>query len=301
MNCKFVGSYALHELSDNKCVFSPDTDYLDINQYKNIEENSILHVCPQALGKFVTFILPKINVKFRLITNNSDKTLPDDYPVESDIILSNSYVIRWFSQNWVGKHEKVINIPIGLDYHTLIPDTPKFTWLKNVPQMHLWGIKKIPIQQEYDLIDIKKNSQPFWERELKCYSNYFSRRYTRYGSIERVRANSIIPTNLCSYQTSYVNRNESWKNMSKCVFVVSPFGNGYDCHRTWEALALGCIPIVKACGIEDLFKELPVWVVNDWDEITFDSMNAKVEEFKHKSFNYKKLTLEYWKSKIINT
>jgi hypothetical protein len=32
------------------------------------------------------------------------------------------------------------------------------------------------------------------------------------------------------------------------AFVASPYGGGPDCHRTWEALILGCIPIVKSSG-----------------------------------------------------
>lgn len=301
MNCILVGSYGLHQLCNNKSIFSPDADYINPNDYKNIREGALLQVCPQALEKFVNIILPTINVRFRLLTNNSDKTLPDDYPVEVKSILSNPYLIHWFSQNWIGNNEKVTRIPIGLDYHTLIPQPLKFTWLKNVEQVHLWGIKKNPLDQERDLLDIKLTSKPFWERELKCYSNYFSRRYTRYGSTDRVEANSIIPERLCSYQISYVYRNECWKNMIKCAFVVSPFGNGYDCHRTWEALILGCIPIVKRCGIEPVFDDLPVWVVDNWNEVTSENMKAKVEEFKDKTFNYQKLTLSYWKSKIINT
>lgn len=294
MNCIFVGSYGLHQSCDNKSIFASDRDYIDLNDYKNIQEGAVIHVCPQSLHRFVNIVLPTINVRFRLLTNNSDKTLPDDYPIEVESILSNPYLIHWFSQNWVGNNKKVTNIPIGLDYHTLIPQAPRFTWLKSLEQIHEWGIKKNPLDQERDLRDVKLSSKPFFERDLKCYSNYFSRRYTRYGSIDRVEANSIIPAYLCAYQSSYVHRNQCWKNMTKYAFVVSPFGNGYDCHRTWEALVLGCIPIVRRCGIESVFDDLPVWIVNDWKEITLDNMKQKIEEFKNKTFNYEKLSLYYW-------
>ena len=57
----------------------------------------------------------------------------------------------------------------------------------------------------------------------------------------------------------------AWEMQSQ--FVLSPLGAGFDCHRTWEALLLGCIPIVKAAKINDLFEGLPVITVHDWNEI----------------------------------
>lgn len=52
-------------------------------------------------------------------------------------------------------------------------------------------------------------------------------------------------------------------------FVVSPWGEGPDCHRTWEALAAGCIPIVRVHpGLANLFTNEPVLTVMDWSELT---------------------------------
>lgn len=56
------------------------------------------------------------------------------------------------------------------------------------------------------------------------------------------------------------------EEMSDAYFVFSPPGNGPDCHRTWEAIYRGAIPIVlrRAWAFESL--NLPVLVVDDWDE-----------------------------------
>jgi hypothetical protein len=82
------------------------------------------------------------------------------------------------------------------------------------------------------------------------------------------------------------------------AFVVSPHGNGLDCHRTWEALSLGCIPIVKTSVLDPLFLELPVLVVQNWSDITLDVLAKTVEDFKGRSFNYDKLLLRYWVDQI---
>ena len=86
--------------------------------------------------------------------------------------------------------------------------------------------------------------------------------------------------------------------MVKHAFVLSPHGNGLDCHRTWEALCLGCIPIIKTSGLDQLFEGLPVWIVQDWTDVTETNMRSKIEEFRNRTFQYEKLTLGYWQSKI---
>jgi hypothetical protein len=51
-------------------------------------------------------------------------------------------------------------------------------------------------------------------------------------------------------------------------FVLSPRGNGLDAHRTWEALLVGAIPIVRSSALNPLYDGLPVLIVNDWPEVT---------------------------------
>ena len=78
------------------------------------------------------------------------------------------------------------------------------------------------------------------------------------------------------------------------MFVLSPRGGGYDCHRTWEALILGCIPIVKTSGLDPLYEDLPVCIVESWSDVTAEYLQKYLESIKHKRFNYDKLTLKYW-------
>ena len=104
------------------------------------------------------------------------------------------------------------------------------------------------------------------------------------------------------YEPTRVNRNNSFENQIKYAFVVSPFGNGLDCHRTWEALALGCIPIIMTSGLDSLYDDLPVLIVKDWSDVTEEMLMKVVNEFKGKHekglFNYDKITLKYWVDKI---
>jgi hypothetical protein len=55
----------------------------------------------------------------------------------------------------------------------------------------------------------------------------------------------------------------------KVKFVASPWGAGPDCHRTWEAVAMGAVPIVLAhAGLAPLFAGEPILVVKAWTDVT---------------------------------
>lgn len=60
---------------------------------------------------------------------------------------------------------------------------------------------------------------------------------------------------------------EYYEIIANSKFVVSPPGNGMDCHRTWEALALGAIPVVQNSSLWSLYRGERVLVVNDFKEV----------------------------------
>lgn len=299
--CMYVGSFALLKSASHRShIPVSDFDGLDPGWYSKLYPHCILHVCPNALPSFVSKVLPNINIPFKLITNNSDSTIPDDFQTDSDTLLNSHLLETWFAQNCVGTHPKFVKIPIGLDYHSMRPnpnERKKMVWESK--QNHQWGTKKHPIEQEWELRNFKNMSKPFWERQAKAYANFqfsINNKYNRYGRTDRPSAMENVPKDLVFYQPFKATRDICWRNMVEHAFVISPHGNGLDCHRTWEALCLGCIPIVKSSGIDSLFDDLPVWIVRDWKDVTLDVMKQKIEEFKSKSFKYEKLTLAYWRN-----
>ena len=299
-HCTFVGSFGLLKSTSHKSDTPiSDSDDLNTKWYSNIYPHCVVHVCPQAIPNFISKVLPLIQVPFKLVTNNSDCTIPDDFQTESDILLHHPLLEKWFAQNCVGSHPKFVKIPIGLDYHSLCPnpnERKRMIWEKK-PQHH-WGVKKYPLQQEHEIITLKTRSKPFYNRKLEAYANFQFTMWTRYGKVDRQSAMDTVPIDLVFYEPTKVTRDICWKHMIENAFVLSPHGNGLDCHRTWEALCLGCIPIIKSSGIDSLFEDLPVWIVDDWKEVTADSMKRKIDEFKVKQFKYEKLTLSYWKDQI---
>lgn len=57
--------------------------------------------------------------------------------------------------------------------------------------------------------------------------------------------------------------------LGEYAFVASPPGNGLDTHRTWEAMYLGCIPIVQRSFMTEQYEEmgLPVVIVDSFVEL----------------------------------
>ena len=58
------------------------------------------------------------------------------------------------------------------------------------------------------------------------------------------------------------------ERMRGSCFVMSPPGNGVDCHRTWEAIALGAVPVVLRSALAStLVDAAPIVAVTSWEEV----------------------------------
>ncbi|KAJ1448437.1 hypothetical protein M885DRAFT_501087 [Pelagophyceae sp. CCMP2097] len=55
-------------------------------------------------------------------------------------------------------------------------------------------------------------------------------------------------------------------------YVVAPRGNGVDTHRLWEALYLGCVPIVLRSALDGLYERVGVLVVRSWKDVSAEML-----------------------------
>jgi len=58
-----------------------------------------------------------------------------------------------------------------------------------------------------------------------------------------------------------------WRNYCQYKYGISPHGNGLDCHRTWEMLYFGMIPVVKTSSLDVLYDGLPVVILERWEQL----------------------------------
>lgn len=317
-HCYFVNSRGLlkscdFRSPDPKSTYMYDTDYLkQMLQGNNMFHGMSIYVCTDVLPHFLNNILPNIKHYFYLVSGDSDARVPEGmidiwsnpYPLKESIcnvIMEHPLLIKWFAQNCLftparteGQdpkehyvcalaNEKIFALPIGLDYHTISGNPGKF-----------WRAEhegNLPKHQESILNGIRQDMKPFSQRIPKI----FARMHV--GNNEgcpRFQALSVIPPELIALDNELQPRSQMWKKMAEYSFVLSPYGNAPECHRTWEALALGCIPIILSSGSSRMYQDLPVLIVNSWGEVTQELLDTTLAQFSIRKFHYEKLSLQYW-------
>jgi hypothetical protein len=92
------------------------------------------------------------------------------------------------------------------------------------------------------------------------------------------------------------------KLLRSFMFVASPPGNGEDTHRTWEAMYLGCVPVVLNSYLTRELDRLglPVWVVNSYNDLEqfTETMLAEKYESLEGRFGAEALWLGFWSAKV---
>jgi len=91
------------------------------------------------------------------------------------------------------------------------------------------------------------------------------------------------------------------KLMLSHTFVFSPWGNGHNNHRDWEALVAGAIPLVDYDpNLEELWDGLPVVRVRNWSHVTADYLQAEWRALQAMSnLSWSKVYWPYWMDRIV--
>jgi hypothetical protein len=121
----------------------------------------------------------------------------------------------------------------------------------------------------------------------------------RRGSSSKNRKTILATLASNGIKNTRLNPNEYFESLPSYKFVISPEGNGIDCHRHYEALIAGCIPIVERNPlIEEKYRGCPVLYTDDYSEITPEYLESKYEEIKNGSYDFSKLFLDYYKHSV---
>lgn len=220
--------------------------------------------------------------------------------IESDVIklnkewLNNERLTGVFTWNKPFEHEKMYEIPIGLNYNRQY--SVLTSWLKtqdifnqNKPKLLCMNCSLSTSPERVRLNNIVKSK---WEKFcdilpfVSCKKSYY------------------IPSNIEGKIRISETDSKCYDDWKPYKFILSPQGAGLDCHRTWEAIICGIIPIVKSSSIDNLFKDLPVLIVDDWEDINEDMLIKYYDIIsnnkKNNVYSMEKLHLSYWKNIIEN-
>lgn len=259
---------ANHIIDETNLKFNPSS----------VKNGDIIFLKTDYVPLFFPLLHRQITNKYILITHNSDcspLSLNTIHNPQTELrfaeYLDDPKLIFWFAQNVDNyKHEKLIPLPIGIA-NSQWTHGRKSLFEKALRQIPTWDEKQNRVYVNFSIPNNPKERKTAW--------NYFSNKSFSFCTEMKPPA-------------QYLNE------MKQFRFAVAPFGNGNDCHRTWEALLLNCIPITKHSALDPLFEDLPVILVDDWSEITASFLVQKYTEMKKRTYKWEKAYADYWIKRI---
>ena len=112
--------------------------------------------------------------------------------------------------------------------------------------------------------------------------------------------NSILSTlSANNIHNTYLNSDDYFATLPTYKFVISPEGNGIDCHRHYEALMAGCIPVIEEYpGIREKYGNCPILYTNDYSEINSVYLEEKYKEMLETTYDFSRLLLSSYDSSV---
>ena len=221
---------------------------------------SVVFLKGDYLASFFTQIHPFIVHPYILVTHNSDDSAPGQF----GYVLDEEKLIAWFSQNVDDpSHEKMHPIPIGIANRS---------WAHGNGSM-IEAVSKRELPKTHLLyLNVAVSTYP--TERSQVFNLFYRAPFAYYSPMQ-------------SFET-YLG------DVASSQFVASPRGNGLDTHRFWESLYLGAYPIVKSSSLDSLYADLPVVIIQNWEEVTEEFLKQKQEEMQGQNYNLDKLKISYW-------
>ena len=227
-----------------------------------------------------------IHIPIILITTDGDRSMPSshNYNKVIDKLLSSNIIIRWHTQNYDKSiiHPKLTYMPIGFDLHT-----PR--WLVN------GSVKdKVEYMVKSRISGLTRNRNA---ATIFCDAHLTISHRDRLDMFTTLSSNKNI-----YFLEDRVSLTEITDTYNKYNFALSPRGNGLDCHRTWELFMAGVIVITRTSALDEMYlaNNLPVVILNDWNELN-DDLENKLKQWLqlHKEQTgianiFPRLTFDYW-------
>lgn len=254
----FISGDSFREIADH--IYDDTTHKFHMERVK---KGDTIFVSTRELPLFFSVVHPQLKEPYILLTHNGIENVPG--PFKS--YLEDDQLFAWFGKNVTIKHPKMYPLPIGL--------ANMFWRHGNVDQLRRVMGKKFQ-KNHLVYLNLWKVTCP-GERDLI------------YKKFEKA------PETFVGAKKSY---GEFLTDLASSSFVFSPRGTSLDCHRTWEAMLLGCVPIVKRSAIDQVYDDLPVLLIDDWDQVTLEMLKEEAGRFVNRRFKTEKLYLPYYIKQI---
>jgi hypothetical protein len=209
-----------------------------------------------------------IGRRYVLISGNGDENID-----ESHLGLLDETVIHLFAQNLMVRHARATCIPIGLEN----------------ARFHCNGIVSDFEGLRKELARVKK--EPMILSGFTVGNN----------PEERTAAKSALSLSRAAREMDRTNSRSYRRQLARYMFVASPPGHGFDCHRTWEALYLRVVPVVRRHSFFEQFPHLPLLQVAEWKDLEQYSPERLAEEYESRRSCFDHLAMiwmDHWNTMI---
>lgn len=259
---RYISSNAFASLADYS--FDPAQDYSD--EYEaSIKPFSIIY----TKIDFIPFLFKVLKYKpYFLITDC-------DLPINEDrVALMGDNLLHWFGTNADVSHPRVTALPIG------VPPLKAANGIGNRAYLDYFLQEEEAIHKVERLAYLNCIVQNNPAKRLYLYNWAKDKPYIKVeGGKERVPYSIYI------------------KNIRTSAYTLSPEGAGIDCHRTWEALYLGSIPVIDySKAMAPFFHLFPMMTTTDFIKRGEDELWFIHKEWLHTGFmackNY--LDFNFW-------
>jgi hypothetical protein len=220
------------------------------------------------LGTFLKTIAPRLSGPVSVLSANGDPNFTTE-----KLAWVGPNIEKLWVQNLDASDPRVEPLPIGLEN----------------ARLHLNGIVS-------DFRSLARSEPPARNRILWGFSEVTN---------PTVRSAARRALERCSVADRQppANAREYRRSLRRYRFVASPPGNGLDCHRTWEAMYLGVVPVVLRSTMTTRFESLglPLWLVDDFDELATATEGDL--ELRYRTFAPRlespALWMDFWKDSIL--
>lgn len=272
-----------------------------------IERGDRVHVKTDLLGRFVAEVLPGTTEPIVLVTGDADVSPVRDFRH----LLDHPRIAHWFAQNCdvPEAHPRLTRLPIGFD-------NPVYTRLdKRLGFLLTAAAGRTPFDPRFRLNDIGNQEVLLGvrthavarvaDKPLRVLCNFLLSKHASDPCEipDRLEARDQLASQpFAHFPKSRMKQVDCWRAHEEFAFEVSPRGSGLDCFRTWEALLLDTIPIVKTSPLDALYRaeDFPVVIVDSWSEITEGALSRWREDRAGRFTDEmrRRLSNDYWLGRI---
>jgi hypothetical protein len=225
-------------------------------------DGHVVFVKTDLVAPFFSHVMPKIYRSIRLITHNSAIGISKDH----EVYLNDPRIISWHAQNANFEHPKLFSLPLGLANQR-------------------WAHGDLNIIRKVSTARINRDNLVYMNFDLNTNRERRSMVYDKFHGKDYV------------LETPSKSFADYLRDLRSSKYVLSPPGRGIDCHRVWESILMGAIPIVERSHNMSFYEEMPIILVDDWDTISKEWLEGQYDEIKSKDFE-DVMKMDYWIDKL---